>query len=210
MVIELLKIFVSWPFVILILGLAFGITFRAELAQFIKAVGTIKLPGGAEILTNQTPPPKSETPEKKSPPEPDPKVLTLNEEQQQIIREHIKSLTKQATDAKQEKENILEVATTLLAEKERDARYWWFMYLSFFLVSTTQNVLRWFAAQALPPTKEYYNEVWKTVVQDSKQREIILMVLFHHGLLEIKGHLIQVTQNGRDFINFVGSAVQTQ
>jgi hypothetical protein len=69
--IELLKVFVSWPLVILILGLAFGFTFRAEIAQFLRNIGTIKLPGGAEILTSQAPPSKSETPDKEAPPEPD-------------------------------------------------------------------------------------------------------------------------------------------
>lgn len=201
---ELLKVFISWPFVILILALAFGFTFRYEIAQFLRNIGTIKLPGGTEILTSQAPPSKSEMSDKEAPPEPSPEVLTLNEEQQKIIRQHIKELAKEAADAKQEKEQILDTAVNMLVHKDREIRYWWFMYLSFFLVPTTKNVLRWFAIQIPSPTKEYYNEVWKPLVVDSKQREIILMVLLHHGLIETKGHLLQITQNGHDFLTFIG------
>ncbi|MFB3886336.1 MAG: hypothetical protein ACE144_14020 [Thermodesulfobacteriota bacterium] len=202
--IEVLKIFVSWPFVILLLGAAFGYVFRSEIAQFLRNIGSIKLPGGAEIHTSQPPAPSSEKPEKEAPPEPDPAIITLNKEQQQLVREHIENLTKEAADAKQEKESLLETASNLLIEKDRVIKYWWFMFLSLFLVPTTKNVLRWFAVQTPLPTKEYYNEIWKTVVADPKQREIMLMVLLHHGLIEANGPLLQVTQNGRDFITFIG------
>ncbi len=203
--IELLKIFVSWPFIIFILGLGFGIGFRSEISQFLRNVATIRLPGGAEILTSQPPPPKTEKSEEPAPPESAPGVITLNEDQQQIIRQHIEGLTKEAANAKQEKENLLETASKLLSEREVEKKYWWFMYLTHFLVPTTQNVLRWFAAQAHLPTKEYYNEVWKPILADAKQREVVLMVLLHHGLLESKGHVLQVTQNGQDFLSFVGT-----
>jgi hypothetical protein len=203
--VELLKIFISWPFVIFVLGLAFGIGFRIEIAQFLRNIAAIKLPGGAEILTSQLPPPKSEKSEEPSPPEPAPGIITLNEDQQNIIRQHIEALTKEAADARQEKEKLLEAATNLLSEKDIEKKYWWFMYLTLFMVPTTQNVLRWFAAQSLPSTKEYYNEMWKPVVAAAEQREVILMVLLHHGLLESKGHVLQITQNGRDFLNFIGA-----
>lgn len=202
--IEVLRIFVSWPFVILLLGSGFGYAFRSEIAQFLCNIASIKLPGGAEIRISQLPPPSSETPEVKPPSGPEPHVLTLSEEQQQAIKGHIESLAKEATDAKQEKEKLLETASNLLIENNRTIRYWWFMYLSLFLVPTTKIVLRWFAVQIPSPTKDYYSEVWKTVVADPKQREVILMVLLHHGLVETKGHLLQVTQNGRDFLTFIG------
>jgi len=202
--IEVLKIFVSWPFVILLLCAAFGCVFRTEIAQFLRNIGSIKLPGGAEIRTSQLPAPSSETPEKEAPPEPDPGIITLDEEQQRLIREQFENLSKEAADAKQEKESLLDTASNLLIEKDKAIKYWWFMHLSYFLVSTTKNVLRWFAAQTPLPTKEYYNEVWKTVVADPKQREIMLMVLLHHGLIETTGLVLQVTQNGRDFLTFIG------
>jgi hypothetical protein len=97
----------------------------------------------------------------------------------------------------------MELAFNMLVEKDREVKYWWFMYLSFFLVPTTKSVLRWFADQIPLPTKEYYNEVWKTVVPDSKQREVMLMVLLHHGLIETKGLVLQITQYGRDFLTFI-------
>src|SRR3990172_972259 len=140
---ELLKIIVSWPFVILILVGSFGYSFKNEIRQFLQKVGTIKLPGGTEILTTQPPPATSEKKDDIAPPEPNPAVLILTAEQQAVIRAHIEGLSQQASTAEQMKEQILKNATDLLLQKEREVKYWWFMYLNLFLVPTTKHVLRW-------------------------------------------------------------------
>lgn len=203
---ELLKIIISWPFVVLILVGSFGWSFKEEIRQFLRKVGTIKLPRGTEILTTQSPPAKSEKKDDIAPPEPDPSVLTLNAEQQAVIRAHIESLSQQASTAEQEKEQILKNATDLLLQKEREVKYWWFMYLNLFLVPTTKHVLRWFASQPIAITKDYYNEVWKGIVANAVQREIMLMVLIHHNLIEANGPTLVLTQNGRDFLTFLAAA----
>lgn len=202
---DYLKIFVSWPFVVLVLVGGFGLLFTSEVRQFLRKVGTIKLPGGTEILTTQLPPATSDKKDEVAPPEPNPSVLTLNAEEQAAIRAHIETLSQQATTAAQEKEQILNNAVELLTQKERDTKYWWFMYLNLFLVVTTKHVLRWLAAQPVPITKDYYNEVWKGIVADTLQRETMLIVLLHHNLIEAKETMIQTTQNGRDFLAFLAS-----
>ena len=200
---DLLRIFISWPFMVFVLLCAFGYTFRSEIRQLLGNVVSIKLPGGAEILTLQPPPATSETKEKEASPEPGPSVLTLTADQQVVIRAHIEDLTKQISTVAEEKEAILKRAVELISEKQREVRYWWFMFLSLFLVPTTKNVLRWFAAQTIPPTKVYYDEVWKVIVLDAKQREVILMVLLHYSLVEFEGQTLEVSQIGRDFLAFL-------
>ena len=202
---EYLKIFVSWPFVVLVLVGGFGLLFTTEIRQFLRKIGTIKLPGGTEILTTQSPPATSDKKDEVAPPEPNPSVLTLNAEQQAVVRAHIESLSQQASTATQKKEQIFNNAVELLTQKERDIKYWWFMYLNLFLVATTKYVLRWFAAQPMPITKDYYNEVWKGIVADTLQRETMLIVLMHHNLIETKESLINTTQNGRDFLAFLAA-----
>jgi hypothetical protein len=198
---DVLKLIISWPFVAGALSLTFGIAFRYEISQFIQNIGLIRFPGG-EIRTTQASTPKDEL---AAPP-----AITLTEDDQKIIREHIESLTKKAADAEQEKEQILNyLIDTLtqknqeLADKHKQVIYWWFQYLSLFLVPITQTVLQWFSSLQIAPTKEYYNEAWKAVVTDANQREIMLMVLLHHGLLEANGPVLQVSQAGKDFLAFL-------
>lgn len=200
--IDVLRILISWPAVILILGLLFGYHFRSEISRLLQNI-SIKLPGGTEISASQLPPPSGETEKKEAPPEPASGVLKLTPEEQKVIRTHIESLTKEASTAKQEKENLIKTAVDLLSKKDSDIKYWWFMYLSLFLVPTTKNVLWWFMTRIEAPTKEYYHLAWKDVVLDVQQREIMFMVLLHHGLIEEKGPVIQITQNGRDFLTFI-------
>jgi len=113
-------------------------------------------------------------------------------------------LRKKAENAKQEKENIFEAAVNLLNEKQKEVVGWWFNYLSLFLVPKTKFILSWFGSQTVAPTKEYFHETWKQIVPDTKERETILMVLLHHGLIEAKNQVLQITQAGRDFLNFIG------
>ena len=113
-------------------------------------------------------------------------------------------MTREAAGAVQGKSIIVEYAIKMIGEKDREKKYWWFMYLSLFLVPNTKLVLRWFATQATPPTKEYYSEFWKAIVAESKLREVMLMVLIHHGLVVSEGPVLKVSQNGRDFLAFIG------
>lgn len=205
MVLEFLVVFISWPFVALVLGLSFGFGFRAQIKQFLNNVASVRLPGGTEITTSQPPPPKSETVEDPAPPEPAEGVITLNEEQLAAIRSHIEGLAKEAANAVQEKDSIVETAIKLIEERDRDKKYWWFMYLSHFLVPNSKHVLRWFAFQPSPPTKEFYSEFWKPVIPESKERETIVMVLLHHGLIKSDGPVLNLSHDGRDFLLFIGA-----
>lgn len=206
---EVIKVLISWPFTILILGLGFGIGFRSEIAQLLRNIASIKLPGGAEILTIQPPPPENERRESAqpadTPPEPPPGVITLTQEDQAAIRSHIEALTQQATNVTQEKEQLLEAASSLIAEKQREARYWWFMYLGHFLVFRTKLVLKWLSEQSYAPSRAYYHETWKDQIPELKEREAILMALFHHGLIEDTGQGLRVTDAGREFLHFSGA-----
>jgi hypothetical protein len=199
---EALRIVISWPFVAGVVAFAFGITFKRELSQFIHNIGFIRFPGGAEIHTSQAPPETSKAAPSGSTAG-GPGALTLTPEDQEILRKHIEGLTKQMTDAHQEKDQILDSAIQIISEKQKEVVYWWFQYLSLFFVPATKVVLHWFGAQPIPLTKEFYEEAWKPIITDPTQRETILMVLLHHHLVEQKGMLLEITQAGRDFVAFL-------
>lgn len=203
-IIEVLRLIISWPFVIGALGFTFGFVFREEIAQFIKSIAAIRFPGGAEIRANQPPPPAE--PAGVAPPTSDGETIALTAQQIDIVRKHIESLTEKAEKAKnaaEEKEQVVKAAVDMVVEKHKEVIHWWFQYLSLFLVPMTQIVLKWFATQAVAPTKEYYDEFWKVIVSDTKERQAILMALLHHHLLEANGPVFQITQTGHDFLGFM-------
>ena len=134
--IEITSIFLSWPAVIGALGLTFGITFRKELSDFINRLGTIRLPGGTEISSS----PPQPAPETKSKYKKEEGNITLSIEQQEPIRKHIEDLKEKIAGSECEKEELFKVATDLLLEKQGEVVYWWFEYLSLFLVPHTQLV----------------------------------------------------------------------
>lgn len=206
---DVLHVFISWP----VVAFGLGLIFRKDIAAFIQFMSLRfpGLPGRPEISSKQLPPPDDDTGGGEpgpggapGPPAADTESITLNAEQLAVIRSHMDGLRKKAENAKQEKENIFEAAVNLLNEKQKEVVGWWFNYLSLFLVPKTKFILSWFGSQTVAPTKEYFHETWKQIVPDTKERETILMVLLHHGLIEAKNQVLQITQAGRDFLNFIG------
>jgi ABC-type sugar transport system permease subunit len=204
---EILRTVISWPFVVGVLGLAFGVTFQREISQFIQNIGLIRFPGG-EIRATQTPEGKVTTS-----PVTEEGSITLLKEDQVRVAEVINKLVDdmcQATserektrEEKEEMEKVVDLVISRLADKHREAVHWWFQYLSLFLVPITKTVLQWFALQEVAPTKEYYNQVWRAAIPDDNQREIIFMVLSHHRLIEAEGAVYKVSQAGNDFLDFL-------
>lgn len=200
-----LDIVISWPLAVLVLGLAFGVTFRNELSQFIRNIGLIRFPGGTEIHSSQQAPETTEASTSRTPTSTGREKVTLTAEQQTLLRTYMENLTKQASDAQEEKKQILDTVIKVVSEKQKEVVYWWFQYLSLFFVPATKLVLQWFSSQTVPPTKDFYEEFWKGAIPDPKERETILMVLLHHQLLQPKPAVIEITQAGRDFLSFLTS-----
>jgi len=197
--IDVLRILLSWPVVVGVIAFAFGIVFCNELSDFLKRVGTIRLPGGTEISSS----PSQARTDTKDTEAKEEKAITLTTEQQEIINQHIKGLQEKIAGNELEREELFKTASNLLEEKQREVIFWWFEFLSLFLVPTTQLVLKWFSTQATAPTKTFYDEFWKPIITDTKQREIILMVLLHHGLVTQDGVTLKISDAGRQFLVYV-------
>lgn len=118
MLLEVLKIMVSWPFVLGLVGFAFGLTFRTELSAFIKNIGKIRLPGGTQITAQE---PSDERAAEQSP---EPGAVTLTPQQVELVRQHLETLSQQATDPNQERENVINGAAEIVAQKDRLILYY--------------------------------------------------------------------------------------
>lgn len=196
MLLEVLKLVVSWPFVLGLLGFAFGITFRSELSAFIRNIGKIRLPGGTEITTQE---PSDDQATEQSP---EPGAVTLTPQQVELVRQHLETLSQQATDANQQREDVINEAVEIVTQKDRLILYWWCKYLDEFLVLKSKLVLAWFAAQEMAPTARAYHIAWTPAIAEEEQRETILTVLLNFGLISEQGGLLRITDYGNYFLRF--------
>lgn len=197
MLLEVLKIIVSWPFVVALLAFAFGMAYRTELGLFIKNIGKIRLPGGAEILTQDLP---DEQAAKKFP---DPEHPPLTPELADALRQGFEELAQRAANADQQREAVIDEAVKVITQKDQAIYYWFFRYLNVFLVERTKLVLAWLEEQELHPTPRAYHLAWTPVIEDEEQRETILTVLLNFGLVAEEGGMLRLQPNGQQFLRFL-------
>lgn len=196
-VIDIIAVFVSWPVAVVAVAYRFMNKFQATLDAYLRNIGLMKLPGGFEIQSNQRTPFEVTSSESE-------KNLVLTPEEQSNINLFITELEQSASlteTAKRDLEQQLDGMASIAIE-------WKFRFLHQFLVFSTRRVLHWFS-QVQPQTRDGYFAIWASVILDEEQRSIILELLLHFGLLIDKDGLIQITDHGFSFLQFVGIIPQT-
>lgn len=184
-ILEYLRLILTFPTVVGILGVMFLCMFRPELKSLISRIASLKW-GSAELAAPQLPPSVegnglgSET---ENLPNPTPPQLPAGI----AVPPEMLKLLEQA----------------MLAERAR-AYLWEYRYLNFFLVLGTQRVLDWLVSLPASTTVSAYDTFWQPVVPSAEQRRTILAVLESHTLIVFRADLIEVTPKGREYIQWRG------
>jgi hypothetical protein len=168
---DLLRSLLSSPVLIAIIILFWGgAKFRDSLAHFVDRIHTVKGPGfEASTLPQQSrESPNQEEAEKRN--------LDLTPEQRQEIQDQVQQLAGLLAREEQQRTEIVQLAGSLLEQKQTEATFWRFEYLSLFLVFRTQLVLQWFAGPSAPATQETYEAFWRLHIQEEGQLQLILDV----------------------------------
>ena len=191
-VIDIVSIIISWPVAISLIGLLFIFRFQSAIDYYLRNIGSMKLPGGVEIQSQQST--KETDPSQKSQ-----ENLVLTPEQQKNIEEFIAEL--------ESKEKLTVEEKSLLSQQldymSHIAIEWKFRFLDLFFVLNTKRILHWFSDNS-PQTRETYSTIWQSAITDNEQRSIILNLLIFYGfLLETNGFL-EITDHGYSFLQFIG------
>ena len=190
-IIDFIAIFISWPAAAVFIAYYFLNKFHSALDTYLRSIGLLKLPGGVEIQTLQKENIESNQPDENQ-------NFVLTPEDQASIKAFISSLVETA--------NLSEGAKSSLEEQFDEMSHiaiqWKFRFLDQFFVFNTRRVLHWFS-RVQPQPRDGYLTIWETSIPDVDQRQLILNLLLHFGLLIEKNGLFQITDHGYSFLQFI-------
>ena len=204
--IQVARLFTSWPVVVAALGLTAGIAFQSEIKSLLNGIAsfTLHFPGGRVDAKREQPDTTSESTDKNKKP-----VITLTEAQRQETLQIINEIEAVVTGMDTEHKKLITNAENQLKAKERQLLHWRFEFLSVFFVRDTKRALH-LIANALPNlNRSHYDEACKLYIPNSQQRQVILNVLTYHEIVaEVDGRLT-VTALGKQFIDYENAKVIT-
>jgi hypothetical protein len=96
--------------------------------------------------------------------------------------------------------------------EEREAKYirklqeenikWRFLYADSYLVLYAKYVLFWFY-KSKSASREEFDDIWKSKISDSKEREAILNALFDLEFIKEEGGILTITEFGSAYIDYL-------
>lgn len=90
------------------------------------------------------------------------------------------------------------------AERAR-AFFWEYQFLNRFLALHTQHILDWLINLGQRTTLQTYDAFWMQRVPDARERIVVLDTLRNHHLVNVDGHLVEVTPKGHEYAQWRGA-----
>lgn len=182
MILEYLKVLLSAPPLLSLVAVVFIYKFAGDIRELMSRVARIRLPGGAEVATQQSR--RAVSGEPTTPPNTDeipvqgiPSGLTPAQEEDiaSLVRSHIAT-----------------------------ARLWEYRYLNYFLARATQLTLDWFVGLVHPITYGHYDSFFLPIVPSTRERQAMITALETHRLITLDHGSITVTPKGREYHQWRG------
>ncbi|MEM5382618.1 hypothetical protein VSR68_03305 [Paraburkholderia phymatum] len=181
LVLEYLKVFLSWPVVVGIGAIVGVVHFRDEFRSLVNRIASLEI-GGAKLMTQQAVIDEATAGENA-------------EAEPAIVEEPAPPALDALPIAPEEREQLQQAF-----EGERAAaRMWEYRYLNYYFAPTTQAVLNWFVHMDQAPTFDAYTAFWMNRIPSAVEREAVLSALERHICIRINGEVLSVTEKGREY-----------
>jgi hypothetical protein len=180
MVLDYLKVVLTWPVISGSLIAVFLFLFKSQISGLINRIGRIKFPGGEVSMSQQ------EKIELASPGPVAPPVSQALPQGLHLSPEQIKQIE------------------SYLASERAATRVWEYRFLNYFFAQATQNVLDWFVSLQQSTTVSAFEAIWMHAIQNAQERTAILHALQMHVLINISGETITLTDKGREYASWPG------
>ncbi|CAE6944202.1 hypothetical protein R75471_05529 [Paraburkholderia domus] len=180
LILEYLKVLLSWPVVV-----GFGATigtawFRTELRALINRIASFEFPGG-KLVTQQAKIEEESAASDAVPPVPAGDVAPP------VLDGLRLSAAEQAT-----------LKGVFDAERAA-ARMWEYRYLNYFFAPTTQHVLNWLISLGQATTFDAYEAFWTNRIAQAGERQAVIHALQMHLCIQVDGPAITVSDKGREY-----------
>jgi hypothetical protein len=106
-------------------------------------------------------------------------------------------------------EDKIETVRALYNAERARAYFWEYYYLNYYLVPSTQQVLKWFASLQAPIPFSLFDTLWLPTIPEAKERKAIHDALERHYLIATVNTLISVTPKGHEYIEWRGRVLQS-
>lgn len=189
LVLEYLKVFISFPVATVVIVLAVLIMFKEPVATLLANISKAKLPGGIELETHQNL--RNDQSDKK---------VSVPEDSIEKIEGLPTSLN---TQQKSEVESLLKshIANTYL---------WEYRFLNFYFVKGTQLVLDWLVTLNQATTVTHFDSIWMHTIPNANERLAIITSLQNHHLIQLdeSSGAITVNPKGKEYQQWRGALPQ--
>lgn len=182
LVLEYLKVILTWPVAFLIVALTVIRVFREPIAFWLERLRIDY--GGATLSSSQ-------------------QISTGTEQNIQELEIQDQPLD-QAGPAKQVTPVNKTDESELVQQWRANAYLWEYRYLNRYLVFHTQQFLDWLYDLNKPIALGVANSFWMLKIPLPEERQAVLNALRQHHLVELTGDQISVTEKGREYVTTRG------
>jgi len=198
-ILEYLRIILSWPLLIFILLIIFLFKFANSIKVFLENLRLLKA-GPFEFSQQQEPP---EEIEKKIEDKLEESGITLTKEQLKQIEETLETLSRE----KENKESQIFKQQEVIRYWAERAELYEFLYLNLYLVYNSKLALRWFINPSTKDNFIYSFPLPPQIVNQITEKEAIFNALLSNGLIEQDGLVFKISEKGKRFLKFLGYKV---
>ena len=164
MVLDYLKVILTWPVLSNSVALVFILLFREDLKALILRIAKIKLPGGTEIDTPQS----TRLPAEDNKPPPQASAQTMQ------------AVSGIPSDLSTQQRAEVEA---LLRSHVANSYLWEYRYLNHFLARSTQVILDWLIGLPNSTSYELYDSYFLPLIPSANERQAIITALQAHHLI---------------------------
>ena len=191
--VKIIGLLISWPVVVAFISIMVLTRFRESIDAFLRNIRSVSFPGGN--VQTQTAGPAGAGPAGDSPVG----GVSLTSEQQDQIRNYIKDLQKSVAASSAQQIDL----QRQLSDAQYFSYMWKFSYLNLFYIPITKQILFWLSTNQGQSIQNFHL-IWQPQIPDQTQRDTILDVLIHFGMLHVQDSMLSVTQEGQSFLQYLG------
>lgn len=185
LVLEYLKVALSWPVVVGSGGLFVILRFTPQVRRLIERIATVKFPGGELSM------PQLATLENEAP------VAPAEEGSDSVSPDEAAAVEGQSDLSDREQ---IETLRAIAAQEIKIARIWQFRFFNYFFAPSTQEVLNWLILQNhQTTTTAIYQTAWAARITQPEERDAVLQALSMYDCIRQEGPFVRVTELGNEY-----------